>query len=430
MHEKTINQRFNENEAQIRNLASVKLDAFLFESEVDHRDTIVNDIRVIPDPAQERYLIEYTVTKPLTGAHEKKRIAVNSPDYSIRVYQDTAGVHIEAVPAVDGVTIGYNQQGELYSISARPDVDDQTIEYNAATQLSVKDGGIGEDQLSAAWKDARQATDDAVQSAIQNLADDKADKIITIDPATGTVTTENLIDVKQALIQADEALADETARVETDLLAEIADLDAAKEDKSPNDGKLYGLQNGGKVELLPGYFGVTNAVDGVPPNASGNVYLDAAHLIHDPTTQKVYSDVPIGGFLGVIAFDTASTPAPSTAVEEMIFEDDDGAQFALRVRADGFLIATHPDNTTETVLWRPDYGWQMTAYPVNGTLVSHTQLAADVWNAVFLSNAVDLIGVRESSLQKTDADFNFVTSVVSRKLYDTTEEKNTMSAWK
>jgi hypothetical protein len=199
-----------------------------------------------------------------------------------------------------------------------------------------------------------QDKDAALEQAVETLAEAKADKIISVDPATGAVTVENLIGVKQALLQ--ETADMNTALTETkdELLGEIESPDEAKEDKTPQDGKLYGLKDGGKVELLPGCFGVVNAVDRRQPNAAGNVRLDAAHLIHDPTTQNIYEAAP-GDVVGVIVFDTAAAPAPLASAEEVIFEDEEGNLFYLRNREDGCLVITAPDTQLEGFLPRQGF---------------------------------------------------------------------------
>jgi hypothetical protein len=101
MHDMTINERFREDEALIAGLNDAKLDKETFEAAFtgdDYQGVLVNDIRVALNAETSNFELCYTVTEPLTRAHEKKVIPLDSPNNSVAVYADVAGLHIVSAP--------------------------------------------------------------------------------------------------------------------------------------------------------------------------------------------------------------------------------------------------------------------------------------------------------------------------------------------
>jgi hypothetical protein len=144
-------------------------------------------------------------------------------------------------------------------------------------------------------------------------------------------------------------------------------LNAAKQDKPPVDGAIYGLKDGGFEELTAGMFGVANAVDGIPPNSAGNVPLNAAHRISIPDTNQGIGQTPVGETINTLFFDTAATPAIVSVDEYIEIERADGSTVFLRSKTDGSFV--FDGGATETALYSPAYGRQVSSQAVDGTLI-------------------------------------------------------------
>jgi hypothetical protein len=206
--------------------------------------------------------------------------------------------------------------------------------------------------------------------------------------------------------------------LETNLETQIGNIETEKQNIAPVDGLLYGLKDGGLEEIRSDLFGKVDSVDETAPNVAGNVQLNAAHKIFLPDNTNGIWTVNPGDEVSTILFNTASTPSTVITEEKIEFEYTDGTKIWLLSKTDGSFV--FDDGVSQTLIWSAALGWQFHIFNINATVVSKTTMSADVWNDIMLTTSLDLIDVHNQALQKSNADFGVMTSVIPEKKYDTT----------